>query len=57
MADDALIFALLLFCVIVLAVRMVIQGGRISRLEGIVESMLMREKAERLRSAGQKSMI
>ena len=44
---DILNFVFLLVCIIVLSVRLVIAGGRISKLEGTVDSLLISlKKAE-----------
>lgn len=39
--DDVLNFVFLLVCIIVLSIRLVIAGGRISKLEGKVDSLLI----------------
>ena len=44
---EKLNFAFLLVCIIILAVRLEILSGRISRLKGMVETMLMRDYKER----------
>lgn len=41
---EKLNFVFLLVCIIVLAVRLVIAGGRISKLEGKVDSLLISYK-------------
>lgn len=43
---DILNFVFLLICIIILSIRLVIAGGRISKLEGTVDSLLISLKAE-----------
>lgn len=45
--DNVLNFAFLLICIIILSIRLAIAGGRISKLEGEVDSLLISlKKAE-----------
>lgn len=43
---EKLNFVFLLVCIIILSIRLVIDGGRISKLEGQVYSLLISQKAE-----------
>lgn len=43
---EKLNFVFLLICIIILSICLVIEGGRISKLEGKVDSLLIFQKAE-----------